>query len=57
MSLFVGVMLETIEPTVLESVFEWWDIRDDTIGVAIALIGFEFYRRAARRKQNRPPED
>lgn len=46
---FLGAVLETIEPTVLQSVFEWWDVRDDGIGVAVAVVAFEIlHRRHAR---------
>jgi hypothetical protein len=54
-ALLLGLTLEIIEPGVLESMFEWWDIRDDAIGIAVALIGFESYWRAAGRNRDRSP--
>ncbi len=44
-ALFLGVTLEVIEPMVLFTVFEWWDIRDDAIGVAVVIVCCEAWRR------------
>jgi hypothetical protein len=43
-----GVSLELLQYLVFGGVFEWWDVRDDAIGVAGAFLLFRVYMRWTR---------
>ncbi len=34
----LGIWIETAQLVINRNVFEWWDVRDDTIGVLLAFI-------------------
>ncbi len=47
----LGVTLETLQHLIFGSEFEWWDVRDDFLGILIALVTFRVLDRLLSRNR------
>ncbi len=44
----LGLSIETLQHFIFVGPMEWWDVRDDAIGIAVALLVFRMIARFAK---------
>jgi hypothetical protein len=52
----LGVTLEILQHVIFVDIFEWWDVRDDAVGIAIVWVVYRLVERwlASNRAANAP---